>query len=42
MAEDYQTRKDIETLYDFIWGTDRNQLTFNQKSPNNEIIRPRT
>ena len=31
MAEDYQTRKDIETLYDFIWGTDRNQLTLATK-----------
>ena len=31
MAEDYQTRRDIESLYDFIWGTDRNQLTLATK-----------
>ena len=32
MAEDYQTRKDIEYLYRTVWDTDTNQLNLVQKS----------
>ena len=38
MAEDYQTRKDIDTLYQTIWDTDTNQLNLVQKSELQRVL----
>ena len=38
MAEDYQTRKDVDTLYDLIWDSDNNQLSLATKQELTDII----
>ena len=38
MAEDYQTRKDIESLYKTVWNTDTNQLNLVEKTELQRVL----